>query len=219
MKEKSLPLFFIAVVAELFSSLFEMHTLHLVAKPLIVLLLTVYYVTNSTSLNKALLVALIFCWLGDVLLMFDSVYPLFFIFGLSSFLIAHLFFIAAYRQLRFAQTNTVGPTIARLSFPIIMAGSGLVVILYPHLGELQIPVMVYALIITLMVLQSVFRFGRTTSPSFWLIFFGAVSFLLSDSLLAINKFYHALPFSGVWVMSTYSAAVFLIVRGALAHKS
>jgi uncharacterized membrane protein YhhN len=98
-----------------------------------------------------------------------------------------------------------------------MAGSGLVVILYPKLGDLQIPVMVYALVITLMVLQSVFRMGRTTSLSFWLIFFGAVSFLLSDSLLAINKFYQPIPFSAVCVMTTYSAAVFLIVRGALAH--
>lgn len=218
MKEKSLLLFFLAATVEIFSELFAMHTLHLVAKPLIVLSLVIYYVMNAERITKTFVIALIFCWMGDVLLMFEPAHPLFFIFGLGSFLIAHLFFIPAYRQLRFSQSTSVGPTIARLSFPIIMAGSGLVVILYPKLGELQIPVMVYALVITLMVLQSVFRMGRTTSESFWTLFFGAASFLLSDSLLAINKFYQTIPFSGVWVMATYSAAVFLIVRGALAHK-
>jgi uncharacterized membrane protein YhhN len=218
MKEKSLLLFMMAAVAEIFSALFEMHTLHLVAKPLIVLFLVIYYVMNAERITKPFVAALIFCWMGDVLLMFESVHPLFFIFGLGSFLVAHLFFIASYRQMCSANERTAGPTLARLSFPIIMAGSGLVVILYPKLGDLQIPVMVYALVITLMVLQSVFRMGRTTSLSFWLIFFGAVSFLLSDSLLAINKFYQPIPFSAVWVMTTYSAAVFLIVRGALAHR-
>ena len=105
----------------------------------------------------------------------------------------------------------------RLSFPFLLAGSGLVVILYPRLGELKIPVMIYALVLTLMVVQSVFRLGRTSAKSFWLVFFGAAFFMVSDSLLAINKFYQPISFAGVWVMITYITAVYLIVDGVIAH--
>jgi uncharacterized membrane protein YhhN len=105
----------------------------------------------------------------------------------------------------------------RLSFPIILAGSGLVVVLYPKLGDLKIPVIVYAFVLTLMVLQSIFRLERTNTKSFWLVFLGATSFMLSDSLLAINKFYQTISFAGVWVMLTYIAAIYLIVSGVIAH--
>ena len=42
---------------------------------------------------------------------------------------------------------------------------------------------------------------------------GAIAFVLSDSLLAVNKFYQPIPYAGVFIMLTYCAAQFLIVRG------
>jgi uncharacterized membrane protein YhhN len=78
--------------------------------------------------------------------------------------------------------------------------------------------MIYALAITLMALTALFRYGRTNSTSFLLIFIGAVLFMVSDSLLAINKFHHAFSAAGALVMLTYSVAQFLIVEGALAHE-
>ncbi len=212
-------LFFITAVLEIVSEIFNLSVLHLVVKPSLLIFLAAYYQQSVSSVNKTFLFALIFCWVGDVFLLFDQYNELFFMAGLGSFLIAHILLILSYRQHVLADDGTKGTQRIRLSFPVILAGSGLVVVLYPTLGDLKIPVMIYALALTLMVLQSIFRLGRTSSKSFWLVFFGAIFFMLSDSLLAINKFYHPVSFPGVWIMSTYIAAVYLIAQGVIAHSN
>ncbi len=210
-------LFFIFAALEIVSQFLNLSSLHFVSKPLLVFFLVAYYHQSIPSINKFFFFALLFCWLGDVFLLVEQYNGLFFMAGLGSFLIAHLLLIFSYRQLSFVKDEFKGTQRVRLSFPFILAGSGLVVILYPHLGGLKIPVIVYALVLTLMVVQSIFRLGRTNAKSFWLVFFGAGFFMLSDSLLAINKFYQPISFAGVWVMTTYIAAVYLIVKGVITH--
>jgi uncharacterized membrane protein YhhN len=208
--------FFIFAALEIASQIFQLN-LSWVTKPMLVISLAIYYFQSVPSTNRLFFIALVFCWIGDVLLMFNHINELFFMGGLGAFLVAHLFLILSYRQLSFANNKFEGTQRVRLSFPIILAGSGLVVILYPKLGELKIPVAVYALVLALMVVQSIFRLGRTNTKSFWLVFFGAAFFMLSDSLLAINKFYQPISFAGVWVMTTYIVAIYLIVKGVITH--
>jgi uncharacterized membrane protein YhhN len=69
-----------------------------------------------------------------------------------------------------------------------------------------------------MALTALFRYGRTNSKSFLLIFIGAVLFMVSDSVLAINKFHNAFSAAGALIMLTYCLAQFLIVEGALVHE-
>jgi uncharacterized membrane protein YhhN len=210
-------LFFIFAALEIASHIFQLN-LNWISKPMLVISLAAYYHQSVPSINKLFFLALVFCWIGDVLLMFNHLNELFFMAGLGSFLIAHLLLILSYHQLSFTNDEFKGTQRVRLSFPIILAGSGLVVILLPRLGELKITVIIYALVLTLMVVQSVFRLGRTSPKSFWLVFFGAAFFMLSDSLLAIDKFYQTISFAGVWVMITYIAAIYLIVNGVTAHN-
>ncbi len=94
----------------------------------------------------------------------------------------------------------------------------MVVVLYPTLGGLRMPVMLYALVITVMALQALFRFGYTSTKSFALIFCGAICFMISDSLLAINKFLQPVPMASLCIMATYILAQYLIVEGVLTHK-
>ncbi len=209
-------LFLLSAVLEIASQIFNSPALHWVAKPMLLIFLAVVYQQSVPFINKTFLLALLCCWLGDVFLLVERD-ELFFMMGLGSFLLAHLMLIFTYRQLQFAEDGFQGTQRVRLSFPVILAGSGLVIVLFPKLGALKIPVMMYALMLTLMVVQSIFRLGRTSVKSFWLVFFGAISFLLSDSLLAINKFYQPLSHAGVWIMTTYIAAIYLIVQGVIAH--
>ncbi|NJM25768.1 MAG: lysoplasmalogenase [Bacteroidia bacterium] len=102
--------------------------------------------------------------------------------------------------------------------PVVLAGAGLVIILLPHLGALKIPVVIYALVLVTMVLSALYRFGKTTTLSFWLVLGGALLFMTSDSLLAINKFIAPLPMAGFWIMLTYGAAQWCIVVGLLQHR-
>jgi uncharacterized membrane protein YhhN len=216
LKRWSLISFLVFAVLQIISQIFELPVLNFVSKPLLVICLVAFYSQSVSSINRQFILALIFCWLGDVFLMFDQYNELFFMAGLGSFLLAHVFLILTYRQMISVTDNFEGTQRVRLSFPFILVGSGLVVV-YPRLGDLKIPVMIYALVLTLMVLQSIFRLGRTNAKSFWLVFFGAAFFMLSDSLLAINKFYASLSFAGVLVMTTYIAAIYLIVIGVIAH--
>tara|TARA_R110000868_G_scaffold328255_1_gene589136 strand:- start:1541 stop:1768 length:228 start_codon:yes stop_codon:yes gene_type:complete len=68
-------------------------------------------------------------------------------------------------------------------------------------------------IILLMVITAFFRKGSVSKSSYILVFLGALFFITSDSLLALNKFYKPLPFSSISIMLTYSIAQLFIVLG------
>ena len=218
MKNVSLLVFFVTVVGVLISTIIDIRWLHLVTKPLIMISLLLHYIFASQPENRSRMVmlAIVFSLAGDVLLMDED----YFVHGLSAFLLAHVFYISAYRQHQADEASNAlrGLHRVRLAFPIVLAGSGLVVILYPVLGNMQIPVMVYALVIAVMTIVALFRYGRTSTPSFWMVFGGAVLFMISDSLIAIDKFLTPIAFSGFLILITYCTAQFLIVTGLLKHR-
>jgi len=192
---------------------------HFVAKPLLIPFLVGYYLTKTSYRSNLFILALAFCWAGDTLLLFQGHDQMYFLVGLVSFLIGHILYITVYK--RFQNTNEdglLGPQKIRFSLPILLAGTGLIVVLYPGLGSMAIPIIVYASALMIMVLVALFRYGRTNSQSFWLVFMGAVLFMLSDSLIAINKFYFSFAYSGIQIMATYILAQYLIVEGIISHK-
>lgn len=216
MKKIWLLLFVIVSVSELVSVTGGFPQFHTITKPLILPTLMAYLLTSTQQRSNYFLAALVFCWAGDVLLMFSG--EKFFIFGLVAFLTGHLLYVVSYRQMKYNTEGGLLPTQKlRFSFPIILAGTGLVAVLFPYLGGLKIPVMVYALVITVMAMQALFRYGFTNPKSFYLVFAGALFFMLSDSLLAINKFMSPLPLASLLIMTTYILAQYLIVEGFIAH--
>jgi uncharacterized membrane protein YhhN len=82
--------------------------------------------------------------------------------------------------------------------------------------ELRVPVAVYVLVISLMAAQAIGRAaamqGEANKRAAWGVALGALLFMLSDSLLAINRFVTPLPLAELWVLVSYYAAQFLIVR-------
>lgn len=81
----------------------------------------------------------------------------------------------------------------------------------------MVPVIVYAIVLMGMVMASFFRFGRTTPDSFWLVSAGALFFMISDSVLAINKFRSPFELAGPLIMLTYILGQFLIAEGVIRH--
>ncbi len=222
MKRIWLIIFLLAGVCQIVAQFLPEGWLHWISKPLLMISLAVYYFVNTTkgSLSKVVLIAILFSFSGDVFLMLPDPNGMYFIIGLVSFLTAHIFYVFAYRQ---HVTTSPGMGLnnvqkIRFSFPFMLLGTGLVTVLYPNLGELRLPVAVYAVVLVTMVLAAMFRYERTTTTSFWMVFGGAFFFMLSDSLLAINKFYSPLAYSGVWIMVTYILAQFMIVKGLIDHR-
>ncbi len=65
-----------------------------------------------------------------------------------------------------------------------------------------------------MTAQAIGRATEQRTPAAVAVAVGACFFMLSDSLLAINRFVTPLPLSGLWVLSTYYTAQLLIVLHA-----
>ncbi|MNR29801.1 YhhN-like protein [compost metagenome] len=83
---------------------------------------------------------------------------------------------------------------------------------------MKLPVMVYTFVISMMMMMAAFRNQRVNTLSFNLILAGALCFLLSDSILAYNKFVKGFDFAGVLIMASYMAAQYLITMGAVERK-
>lgn len=222
MKRISIYLFLLVSGGELTAHLVDVPLIHLVCKPIIMISLFGYYwfsfVEKENHRSTVLMLGILLSFLGDVSLMGEG--EPYFMLGLVSFLLAHVAYIFAYKQHRYdSDEGLSGVQRFRFSFPFILAGSGLVTVLYPHLGDLKVPVMIYALVLVLMVINALFRYGHTTMKSFWYVFIGATLFMVSDSLLAFNKFVVPIDGAGFWIMLTYIAAQYGIVQGVLSHTS
>jgi len=83
------------------------------------------------------------------------------------------------------------------------------------LGNMLLPVIIYMLIILSMAATAWLRKGMVSNISYALVFIGALLFIISDSTLALNKFYQAIPQSHLIIMSTYALAQYFIVFGVL----
>jgi uncharacterized membrane protein YhhN len=83
-------------------------------------------------------------------------------------------------------------------------------LLTPHLGDLQISVFAYLVVIAFMGLLA-----NQSNLSFRWAVLGALVFILSDSFIAIDRFLRPLPMSDYLVMITYYAAQWMIIQGAL----
>ncbi|GAB3475764.1 lysoplasmalogenase family protein [Polaromonas eurypsychrophila] len=155
--------------------------------------------------DHILLAALVFSLAGDCLLMF----PGFFIPGLVAFLIAHLFYIALFRQGSpwFASRRSLAATLA--------IGAAMYAFLFDGLNPvLRIAVAAYVVVIALMAAQAISRATVLRDKASLAVAIGAGFFMLSDALLATNRFAYPLPMVQLWVLSTYYVAQILIVFNA-----
>jgi uncharacterized membrane protein YhhN len=215
-----LTLFAIVSIGELLAVSLGWTEVHLLTKPMIMLMLIGYYMSVTEQRNSTLIRAMFFCWTGDVVLLMQGDGEIYFILGLLAFLVGHVLYILAYRQLRWDDRSNELLTTqkVRYAFPIVLAGTGLLVVLFPRLGPLTIPVIVYALVLIVMVMGAIFRFGRTSLDSFWLLTAGAILFMTSDSILAINKFHTPFESAAPLIMLTYILGQYLILEGVLRHR-
>lgn len=199
----------------------NIESLHFIAKPLLIpaLWLLLFFTRSTVPGKNLLLTGLFFSWLGDVFLLFEYKHALFFIFGLACFLSTHIFYIIYFLRIRSEKISLLKKHPALIAL-VLAYGITLVWQLYPHLGDLKLPVMVYAAVICSMLLCSLHIFLKVNKKAAAGYLWGAAAFVLSDSLLAINKFYEPFAYAGVFIMLTYCAAQFFIIYGYIQqHKS
>ena len=133
-----------------------------------------------------ILTGLIFCLGGDVFLALPR--QRMFLYGLVSFLLGHLFYVAAFfYAVGLNQWTAIGLVISAL------ASGGVFLWLRPHLGFMKIPVIFYILVITAMVVGawSMLAAGELALTGRMLVFIGALSFYVSDLFVARQRFLKA----------------------------
>ncbi|MBQ0769398.1 MAG: lysoplasmalogenase [Bizionia sp.] len=203
---------FLVCIETLIANIEGFSALHFISKPLILSALILYFIFTTpqqeTVAKRLTLCALVFSLLGDVLLLFVFKSELFFMGGLLAFLIAHILYCLVFLKQRNSTLKPYGIMLFFVAYAI-----GLFVFLKPGLGDLLIPVLIYMLVILLMGITAYLRKGNAPNNSFKLVFLGALFFMVSDSILAINKFYMPVPYSDFSIMFTYALAQLMIVLG------
>jgi uncharacterized membrane protein YhhN len=163
----------------------------------------------DTTYRWLVLAGLLWSLAGDLWLLF----PRGFVPGLLSFLIAHVFYISA-----FAPAGTWAPSTWALLLPFALGSLVMLGYLWPHLGRERAPVVVYVSVIAVMGWRAAVRALSTATPasSGALALAGALLFLVSDGLLATDRFARPFRTADAAVMTTYYAAQTLIalsIRG------
>ena len=144
------------------------------------------FLSLNVNANKWLSIALMFGACGDALLAYNLFIP-----GLAAFLIGHVFYINLWSKHFDARKrfNVI---------PAIFFGAAISYFLMPYLGGMAIPVVIYIGVIALMAASA----STSSLVNLWGIL-GVYSFLLSDLLIAWNRFVEPVPMSGLLIMATY----------------
>lgn len=221
MKAKNIALliFLIIAVIELLSKIFGWYSIgasHITVKPLLMPSLIAYFffsVERRNMLAYLIILALVFSWIGDLMLMFDEVASIYFMLGLASFLFAHITYIFIFNK----SSQDFKPKVFTYStgFLLVIFGGLMVTLMWAGLGTLKLPVTIYTSIIMVMGIAALFR--KAVGASMVLI--GAMLFITSDALLALNKFYQTFMAADFWVMLTYILAQYFIVTGMINYFS
>ena len=207
------------MAANLFAEATDWRDLTLLSKPLLMLCLLAYFLivtSQARSREKLLLIiAILTAWAGDVFLLFTGRGDHFFLMGLCSFLLTHLAYALTFW--RWSRGGGIRP-----AYPLYL---GLLLFWFTfNLGlrdgipaDLQLPVGVYSLVIMIMVALA-YHFAKAsgTARRHW-VWWGALLFLLSDTLIGVGKFGGALveiPYLRLWIMLTYLTGQYLLIRGA-----
>ncbi len=130
-----------------------------------------------------LVIGLVFCLGGDVFLALPQKNA--FLAGLVSFLLGHVFYTIGFFQLAdMSLWAWVG-----VGWCVIL-GTAIYRWLHPHLGTMRLPVLLYIVVISAMVVGAVavLRTGALAFSGRLLVFSGAVCFYFSDIFVARDRF-------------------------------
>ncbi len=219
MAPKSIFRIFLSVVFLYFAGMaFQQQTLLLITKPLLITSLLWFFLvatkTNYSAIKWYAAAALFFSTAGDSLLMFAFRTELFFLAGLVAFLIAHAFYILCFHHIK---TREDVPGKWQWAIVVTIYYAFIMSLLLPNTGSMKLPVILYGLVISFMLFVAALLYDLPDNKTARYILSGALLFVVSDSLLAINKFHHKFEQAGWMVMATYLAAQVLLAQGIIRY--
>lgn len=187
-------------------------------KPLIIpLLIVIYYfslIKKTSIVRDPIIAGLLFSWFGDILLQKESMFLL----GLICFLATHVFY-----TFFLVGTHSGKTSYFKLRPVMLIAVLAYLIefmyLLWPSLADMKVPVLIYAIIICIMLSSAIWQYQKLDDRTSLFLIVGAIFFVLSDSILAINKFKNPFSHAGIYIMTTYILAQLFIVIGAIRYRN
>lgn len=204
--------FLIVAIADLYAVITQNKTIEMIFKPLLMTALAVVYLVSVKKPNFWLLSALFFSFWGDVFLLDKAN---FFVFGLASFLVAHIVYIKI--SSGYVKKSSVSKIIVA-AIPFIVLFAGLLSLIFDNLGEMLLPVLVYGVAISTFGTLALLNYQQEKSTANTWLLLGAVLFIASDSLIALNNFYTPKRLFDISIISLYVVSQYLIVRAVIAKE-
>lgn len=197
----------IFTLAVLFSTIFCIRAKYkkiriqlLLFKPLtliLIILIATIIPTIEPKYKTFIVSGLLFSLLGDTFLIFPEQH---FKKGLIAFLIGHICYIIAFT------ISTGFHFTFWIFFPIVIVGVLYLRYIIPYTGKMKIPIILYILIILIMVWTAAERFHSYPTLRAVLPAIGAVLFMGSDAVLALNKFRKPFFSAELIILTTYFTA-------------
>ncbi|MFL9482745.1 lysoplasmalogenase [Chitinophagaceae bacterium LWZ2-11] len=217
-KKRGIIIFWILLVVDCYFILSNDSQYRWGSKLLLMPVLTIYLFTNARknyhrTYKLYIFLAMLFAWIGDALLLLKSEKA--FLFGVGAFLLMHVMYILIFYKIKPLRLNKL-PQEAVIATVVMLFGSiQLFKFINPELGSLKIPVVVYMVFIGIMAVLAANTLSSSGRKSLALGHFlpGAILFVISDSVLAIDKFRFNEPFLSVVVMLSYGYAQCLLMEG------
>ncbi|WP_428742456.1 lysoplasmalogenase [Tenacibaculum sp.] len=205
--------FLLIAIADVYAVITQSKTIEMIFKPLLMTTLAIVYLVSVKKPSFWLLSALFFSFWGDVFLLDKAN---FFVFGLASFLVAHVVYIKITTDMLFKDLTVKMITSA---IPFVLLFVGLLGLIYDNLGDMLLPVIVYGITISTFGTAALlnYRQQKTTANS-WLLL-GAVLFIASDSLIALNNFYTPKRLFDIAIIVLYVVSQYLIVKAIIAKEN
>lgn len=209
-----LVIFLLVLLMHCLSIQVEMTQIRNTTKIILVPLLMIHLLINRSLrvLGYLPLIALLFSWIGDILLLGDE--PAFFLSGMIAFVMTHVCYSFTFLKIKQVtpkdRSYFVFPLLGLLLFSLLVF-----FYLKDDLGSYLLPILLYMVFISLMASLAIHTRTNVKVQTLSLYTFipGALLFVLSDALLAVNMFKMQHIVIEVLVMLTYGLAQFFITRG------
>ncbi|WNW02084.1 lysoplasmalogenase [Tenacibaculum sp. HL-MS23] len=202
-------IFLLVVIIDVYAVIIQDKSLEMIFKPLLMTTLVIVYLLSVKKPNFWLVSALFFSFWGDVFLLDKTNY---FVFGLASFLIAHVLYIKMISKF-LAKKSIVKILKAAVIFVLLFLG--VLYLIKDNLGEMLVPVIIYGIAISGFGTCALLNYQQEKSlANLWLLL-GAILFIVSDSLIALNNFYSPIYFLDFLIVVLYIVSQYFICKALI----